>query len=209
MEKMKKLCSVAIATLAFGAICLPPAEAAYKPKITSKMGGQAVKDVQKVVATLKAMPKPLRWTFYAESMGLLFMPPNGRIGHKDNGNILDGSHFIGVDGMEYDAKAEYNARPSGGVWTFCAGNTDRLGREVIFSKLSYEVTAFVLENAKYQLEKMAEEQPERRDLYLAYLAKLCYLPDGKSPYEKLGTRIDPHKQPIQCYDLGGERLPVC
>ena len=91
MERMKKFCSIALAALALGAICLPPAEAAYKPKITSKMGGQAIKDVQKAVTTLKAMPKPLRWTFFAESMGLLFMPPNGRIGHKDDGNILDGS----------------------------------------------------------------------------------------------------------------------
>ena len=199
---MRRFGSVALAALTLGAVCFTPAEAAYKPKITSKMGRQAMKDVQKAVATLKAMPKPIRWTFYAEKLGLLFMPPNGARGHDSKtGNMLGGSHFIGVDGMEYDAKAEFDARPSKEAWGFCALAVERLGREVVFSKVSSEVTALVLENAKYHLEKMAEEQPERRDMYLAFTAKLCYLPDGKSPYGKLKTRTGPHKQPVQCYEL--------
>ena len=206
MERMKKFCSIALAALALGAICLPPAEAAYKPKISSKMGGQFTKDVQKVVTTLKSMPKPTRWTLLAEKLGLCFMPPNGRIGHESShGYMKEGSHFIGVDGMEYDGRAEFNARPKKpDTYIFCAGNLGRLGREVVFSKLSSEVTALVLENAKYQLEKMAEEQPERRDMYLAYLAKLCYLPDGKSPYGRMETTTGPHKQPIKYYELGGK-----
>ena len=201
---MRRFGCVALAALTFGAVCFTPAEAAYKPKITSKMGGQFTKDLKKVVATLKAMPKTVRWAFYAEKLGLCFMPPNGAIGNDSNGWMKDGSHFIGVDGMEYDTKSECDARPKNpDTWHPCATSLDRLGREVVFSKLSSEVTAFVLANAKYHLDKRAEELPEMRDLYLAYLAKLCYLPDGKSPYGKIETKIGPHKQPIQYYELGG------
>lgn len=203
MKILKGFASIALGALTVAAVCLTPAEAAYKPKITSKMGGQAMKEVQKAVATLKAMPKPIRWTFYAEKLGLLFMPPNGRIGHNDNGSMLNGSRFIGVDGMGYDAMSEIKS-VSWDAWGVCCNVIVRVGLEVLFSKLSSEVTAFVLENAKFQLEKMAEEQPEMRDMYLAYLAKLCYLPDGKSPYGKLSTKTGPHKQPIQYYELGGK-----
>ena len=203
MKMLKGFASIALGALIVAAVCFAPAEAAYKPKITSKMSGQFTKDVQKVVSELKAMPKPVRWTFCAEKLGFLFMPPNGIPGHDSNtGNMRDGSHFIGVDGMEYDAGAEYKARPSSKAWTSCASAMDRLGREIVFSKLSSEVTALVLENAKFHLDKMAENMPEMRDMYLAYLAKLCYLPDGKSPYGKLSTKTGPHKQPIQYYELG-------
>ena len=207
MTMMRRFGSVALAALALGAICLPPAEAAYKPKISSKMGGQAMKDVQKVVSALKAMPKPVRWTFYAEKLGLLFMPPNATNGHNSEGYMRDGAHFIGVDGMEYDAKAEYIARPQNpDTWNIlCGPSLARLGREVVFSKLSSDVTAFVLENAKYHLEKMAEEMPEIRDLYLAFIAKLCYQTDGKSPYDTLVTLTDPspNKQKFQVHEIGG------
>ena len=201
IKMMQRYGSVALAALALGAICLPPAEAAYKPKITSKMDEQAVKDVQKAVAMLKAMPQPLRWTFMGVKLGLLFMPPNGRIG-LDDGYMMIGSHFIGVDGMEYDARTEYKAQASHDDWIYCAKLLDRHGREILFSKLSSEVTAFVQENAKYHLEKLAEEIPGMRDLYLAFIAKLCYLPDGNSPYDKLSTGIGPHKQPVQTYEIG-------
>ena len=195
---------MALAALAFGSICFTPAEAAYKPKITSKMGGQFTKDVQKVVTTLKSMPKPARWFFIVEKLGFLFMPPNGEIGNRsETGNMRKGAHFIGIDGMEYDGEAEFKTQPWE-KWKYSVENLDRLGRENIFSKLSSEVTALALANAKYHLEKLAEEQPERRDMYLAYLAKLCYLPDGKSPYEKMVTKTAPHKQPIRCYELGGK-----
>ncbi|MCH5284941.1 MAG: hypothetical protein J1E42_05000 [Akkermansiaceae bacterium] len=203
MKMLKGFASMALGALIVAAVCFAPAEAAYKPKITSKMGGQAMKDVQKAVATLKAMPKPVRWTFCAEKLGLLFMQPNGIPGHDSNsGHMRNGSHFIGIDGMEYDAKAEYNARPSKEGWTFCASAIDRLGREIVFSKLSSEVTALVLENAKFHLDRMAENMPEMRDMYLAFIAKLCYLPGGKSPYDKLSTITGPHKQPIQFYEIG-------
>ena len=204
INMMRRYGSVALAALALGAVCLPPADAAYKPKITSKMAGQAVKDVQKVVTTLKSMPKPARWFFIVEKLGFLFMPPNGEIGNRsETGNMRKGSHFIGIDGMEYDAEAEFKTQPWE-KWKYSVENLDRLGRENIFSKLSSEVTALALANAKYHLEKLAEEQPERRDMYLAYLAKLCYLPDGKSPYEKMVTRTGPNKQPFQYYSLGGK-----
>ena len=206
MERLKKLCSIALATFALGGMGLTPAEAVYKPKITSKMNGQFTKDVQKMVTILKTWPKQTRWAFIAEKLGLLFMPSNGDFGNEpSHGWIQDGSHFIGVDGVEYDTKAEYEVRPKNpDTWQSCADNLTRLGREVIFSRLSAEVTALVLKNAKYQLDKMAEEQPERRDMYLAYLDKLCYLPDGKSPYEKMESKTGPHKQPIQYYELGGK-----
>ena len=206
MKIMQGLGSITLIALVLGAICLPPAEAAYKPKITSKMGGQFTKEVQKVVTTLKALPKAVRWTFLAEKLGLLFMPPNGVSGHNSNkGFMQDGSHFIGADGIEYDAVSECNARPKNpDTWNNCATSLDRLGREVVLSKLSSEVTALALANAKYHLEKMAEEQLERRDMYLAYLAKLCYLPGGKSPYEKMETTNGPHKQPIRYYELSGK-----
>ena len=201
---MRRFGSVALAALALGAVCFTPAEAAYKPKITSKMGGQFTKDVQKVVTTLKSMPKPARWFFIVEKLGFLFMPPNGEIGNRsETGNMRKGAHFIGIDGMEYDGEAEFKTQPWE-KWKYSVENLDRLGRENIFSKLSSEVTALALANAKYHLEKLAEEQPERRDMYLAYLAKLCYLPDGKSPYEKMVTETGPNKQPFQYYSLGGK-----
>ena len=204
--KMRRFGSIALAALALGAICLPPAEAAYKPKVAGKMGGQFTTDVKKAVATLKSMPKSVRWDLLAEKLGLLFMPSNGAFGNDSStGEIRVGSHFIGADGKEYDAKAEFKSISwETGGWKYSAAAIDRLGQEAVFSKISSEVTTLVLKNAKYQLDKLAEELPEMREMCLAYLAKLCYLPDGKSPYGKMETRTGPHKQPFQYYKLGGK-----
>ena len=203
MTMMRRFGSVALAVLTFGAMGLTPAEAAYKPKIAGKMGGQDMKDVQKAVATLRSMPKPVRWHLLAEKLGLLFMPSNGAFGYdSSNGEIRVGSHFIGADGKEYDAKAEFKSISwYFGGWKYSAAVIDHLGQEAVFSKISSEVTTLVLKNAKYQLDKLAEEQPEMREMCLAYLAKLCYLPDGKSPYGKMETKTVFNKLPIQYYDL--------
>ena len=206
MMKMRRFGSVALAALALGAMGLTPAEAAYKPKITNKMSGQTMKEVQKVVTTLKSMPKTFRWTFLAEKLGLMFMPDNAGIGHLENGGFIRGAHFIGCDGVEYDANAQTQevTRELKNDWSYCAVNLERFGREVVFSRLSSEVTEIVMQNANYHLQKMAELQPERRVMYLAYLAELCYLAAGKSPYEQLTTQIAPHRQPIQVYDISNK-----
>ena len=203
---MRRFGSVAFAALALGAICLPPAEAAYRPKLAGKMGGQSMKEVQKVVTTLKSMPNTFRWTFLAEKLGLMFMPDNAGIGHLEHGGFARGAHFIGCDGVEYDANAQTQeiTEEMRSDWSYCAVNIERFGCEVIFSRLSSEVTEIVMQNANYHLQKMAELQPERRVMYLAYLAGLCYLAAGKSPYDQLTTLIAPHKQPIQLYDIGNK-----
>lgn len=199
---VQKYGCVALAALAVGVGCMTPAEAAYSPKLKSKSGNSFTKEVQGVVSYLKSLPKSVRWTFMAERLGFLFIPPNGKSGHNeyDQGWILEGSHFIGVDGVEYDALTEYNSCADHDEWNANSEKVDRLGREYVFAKLSREVTALVLKNAKYQLDSMAKEQPERRDMYLAYLAKLCYLPDGKSPNEQEITRMGPHKKNINFCD---------
>ena len=204
MERIKKLCSVALAALVLGGIGLTPAEAVYKPKNVSKMGGQHKKEVQNVVTYLKGLQKSARWDFIAERLGLMFMPPNGENGHdpKDShGYSKEGAHFIGADGLEYDAKSEIKVAPSLKEWIATSDMADRLGREAIFVKMASEVTAIVVANAKYHLEKIAEARPECRDMYLAYIAKLCYLPEGNSPYGKVSTKNGPHRQPIQYYEI--------
>ena len=99
--------------------------------------------------------------------------------------------------MEYDGRSEEQANSSKNTWVANSITTDRLGRENVFSQFPKEVADLVLQNAKYHLEKIAEELPERRDMYLAYLAQLCYLPNGSSPYGQMKTEMAPHNQPIQ------------
>lgn len=201
MKTLQKIVCATMGAFVVSALSMTQAEASYRPTITSKVSTKFAKDVQNTVALMRAWTKSQRGGFMAERLGLLFMQPNGASGHlpdDEHGWKKDGSHFIGADGMEYDAYSEIDSIKD---LYQVSDNTERFGREVVFSKLSTEVTQLVLQNAKYHLDMMAKEQPERRDMYLAYLAKLCYLPNGKSPYAKEKTQIGPHKRPIKFYAI--------
>lgn len=207
MRIAQKIGYMAVTLLVFGAINFTPAEAAYKPKTnTSKMNGQTRKELKDAVTFLKALPKSERWAFIAERLGLLFMPKNGKPGHRDNSWVrIDGAHFIGCDGKEYDALSEISHGLRTSDWPKKTGIIDRIGREEVFSQLASEVRALVLANAKYQLNKMAEEHKELRDLYLAHLAKLCYFTDTREYYEE-STWNGPHQLPVRSYILAGGRF---
>lgn len=208
-KALREITYAIVVMLVVSGFALTPAEAAYKPKLPDKVSGNFKKEVQNVLSYLKGLPKLERWTFMAEHLGILFRAPNGAIGHTSGrGGIDDGSRFIGSDGREYDASAELQAMKRRGGWATWEAKLitiKSLGRDIVFSKLANEVTALVLANAKYHLKKMGEEHPVLRDMYLAYLAQLHYLPDGGNPYKKELVRTDPGplKQPVRYYDTQG------
>lgn len=194
-----------------GGVSFTPAEAAYKPKLSDNMGGSFKKDVQGVVAYLKSLPKPARWTFISEYLAILFMAPDGATGHTERGGIDDGAHFIGSDGKEYDASGELKAVRVRGGWPEWEKNKftiERLGRDPVFAKMSSEVTALVLANAKFHLKKMAESNPALRDIYLANIADLCYMPNGQKANAEVKDWKDPgrFKQAIRSYSYPGSKF---
>ena len=135
-------------------------------------------------------------------MGLLFMPSDGqRSGHDKYGYAENGSHYIGTDGLEYDARAELDSIRGSAVaegWVTNSHASGRIGHEAVFSQLPDEVAELVLQNAKYQLEKLTEESPEGRDAVLARIAQLEYLPDGTAPYAPI-TWQGPHGKVVAEY----------
>lgn len=175
--------------------------ALYRPGAdTSRMSATYRAELKAVVDYLKTLPKPARWAFIAERMGLLFMPQSGSVGLSNWGWMEDGSHFIGADGCEYDAPAELGALEKRGgraEWNQCSDTVERLGREVVFAELAEEVAELVLQNAKYEVEKMGEAQPVRRDMFLAWLAGLLYTPEGELARGKEAMVTGSHKQPIR------------
>lgn len=207
MKKMQRLVYPALVAMVFGAVSITPAEAAYKPKTNiNKLSGQAKIELKAAVAFLKGLPKSERWAFIAERLGLLFMPSNGKPGHRDNSWVrIDGAHFIGADGKEYDAYAEISHGLRTSDWPKKTDTIDRLGREEVFSLFASEVSALVLANARYQLDKMHEEHAELRDLYLAHLAKLCYFSDTEKYYD-VSTWTGPHQLPVRSYVISGGKF---
>ena len=178
----------------------------YRPKVdTSKISEQNQKELEGVAAYLHTLPLPTLSLFIAERLGILYMPANGNHGYSAYGWYENGSRFIGIDGREYDSAVEIKKVDDKGerdAWNTNSQIVERLGREKAFALLPSETAEIVLQNAKYHLDIMAKEQPERRDMYLAYLAELCYLSDGKSPYGKKTERKDPRGKTFTLYDIG-------
>lgn len=211
MKIAYKLGYMALALMIWGGVSFTPAEAAYKPKLSDNMGGSFKKDVQGVVAYLKSLPKPARWTFMAEYLGVLYMAADGASGHTEKGGIDDGARFVGIDGREYDASGELKAVRVKGGWSEWEKNKfaiERLGRDAVFAKMSSEVTALVLANAKFHLKKMAESDPVLRDMCLANIAGLCYMPDGEKANAEVAEWNDPgrFKQVIRSYSYPGSKF---
>lgn len=175
--------------------------AAYRPEVDStRMSATYRAELKSVVEYLRSLPKTTRWVFISERMGLLFMPQSGAVGISQWGWMEGGSHFIGADGCEYDSVSELKiVEDRGGrpEWNRNSDIVDRLGREVVFAELSEEVSELVLQNAKYEIEKMGESQPVRRDMFLAWLAGIFYTPEGEPAQSKEAVATGAHKKPIR------------
>ena len=182
--------------------------AAYHPDVdSSRMSATYRAELKSVAEYLRSLPKTARWAFIAERMGLLFMPKSGAIGISQWGWMEDGSHFIGADGFEYDARSELKILEDRGgraEWNRNSDIVDRLGREVVFAELPEEVAELVLQNAKYEIEKMGEIQPVRRDMFLAWVAELLYTPEGEPIHSAEVTVEGAHKKPIRVLQIEGD-----
>ena len=179
--------------------------AVYRPDVdSSRMSATYRAELKSVVEYLRSLPKTARWAFIAERLGLLFMPKSGAIGISQWGWMEDGSHFIGADGYEYDAPSELKVLEDRGgrpEWNRNSEIVDRLGREVVFAELPEEVAELVLQNAKYEIEKMGETQPVRRDMFLAWQAELLYTAEGEPIHSDEVTVSGAHKKPIRVLQI--------
>lgn len=182
--------------------------ATYRPDVdTSRMSAAYRNELKEAASYLRSLPKVARWTFMSERLGLLFFPQSGAVGISTWGWMEDGSHFIGADGSEYDARSELKVLEDRGgraEWNKNSDAVERLGREAVFAQFPEEVAELVLQNAKYELEKMGEKQPVRRDMFLAWVAELLYTAEGEPIQSTEVTVAGAHKKPIRVLQIGAD-----
>lgn len=182
--------------------------AVYRPEVDSaRMSAAYRAELKAVVEYLRSLPKTTRWAFISERMGLLFMQQSGAVGISQWGWMEDGSHFIGADGYEYDAPSELKILEDRGgrdEWNRNSDIVDRLGRDVVFAELPEEVAELVLQNARYEIEKMGETQPVRRDMFLAWQAGLLYSEEGEPVHGAEVTVSGAHKKSIRVSQIKGD-----
>lgn len=157
------------------------ARAEYKGADTSLITGSLKKELAKLVSQLKKLPKNTREAFFAEELGLPYMPTGASAVHSSQyyGTSTDrGAIYISTSGRERDWTSDFKAVPWS-KWEACKLQCRSLGREAVLGSFSKEVTRLIHATMKAYMKAMP---PVLKDAWLSEKTGLLYGRDGKNPY---------------------------
>lgn len=170
-------------------VCVGMLYGAYAPEV--HVSDEKMVEVRKAINAMKSVSKVVRQAYMAERLGLCFLP-NGGYAYQHHAMEKDGvrfyyaytaSEFVGSDGKMYQlratqAKAAGKSKQADAVKRVMSV-VDSGSPEAVWAGFADEITQMCLKTAKNRLDVLPQDV---RDCFIAQMAELLYMPDGKDAY---------------------------